>query len=93
MPAVSVSSRKRERDSPDVGLIVWPESAFNEIVLGRINLTGLVASSVRVPMVVGLLRQDGRTGAFYNSVAAVAEGGWIVGFYDKTILVAFGEYP
>jgi apolipoprotein N-acyltransferase len=80
------------RDRPDVGLIVWPESAFNEIVLGRINLTGLVASSVRVPMVVGLLRQDGRTGAFYNSVAAVAEGGWIVGFYDKTILVAFGEY-
>ena len=80
------------RARPDVGLIVWPESAYNDIVLGRTNLTGRVASSVKVPMVVGLIRQDGRTGAFYNSVAAVSEGGWIVGFYDKTILVAFGEY-
>ena len=77
---------------PDVGLIVWPESAFNRLIEGRPNLTGHVADEVRVPMIVGLVRTpQGRPGLF-NSVAALAPGGQIEGFYDKVELLAFGEY-
>ncbi len=77
---------------PDLGLIVWPESAFNRLINGRPNLTGQVADEVRVPMIVGLIRAaEGRPG-LWNSIASLAPGGEIAGFYDKVELLAFGEY-
>lgn len=80
----------------DIGLVVWPESAFNKIVRSKMNLTGFIADRVRIPMVVGLLREQvdaaGGESQYFNTMAAVAPGGRIVGFYDKVILVAFGEY-
>lgn len=77
---------------PDVGLIVWPESAFNRLVRDRPNLTGHVADEVRVPMIVGLVRAARERPGLWNSVAAIAPGGEIEGFYDKVELLAFGEY-
>ncbi|MDR0966465.1 MAG: apolipoprotein N-acyltransferase [Myxococcales bacterium] len=77
---------------PDLGLVVWPESAYNRVVMGRPNLAGHIARQVRVPMIVGLVRTERDRPGAWNSVAAVAPGGDIEAFYDKVELLAFGEY-
>ncbi|MGI5864526.1 MAG: apolipoprotein N-acyltransferase [Myxococcales bacterium] len=80
--------------SPDLGLVVWPESALNRTVIGTPNLTGQVASEVKVPMIVGALRGEPGDKAVrrWNSVFAVDKGGAITGHYDKIKLLMFGEY-
>ena len=80
------------RERPEVGLIVWPESAYNLLVRGRPNMTGRVADEVRVPMLVGMVRGERDRPGMWNSLAAIAPGGQIEGFYDKVELLAFGEY-
>ena len=85
------------RERPEVGLIVWPESAYNLLVRGRPNMTGRVADEVRVPMLVGMVRDEVDPGGrhrvgMWNSLASIAPGGQITGFYDKVELLAFGEY-
>jgi apolipoprotein N-acyltransferase len=79
---------------PGVGLVVWPESGFNRVVVGEANLSGQVASQVRVPMIVGALRGEaaGRDLRVWNSALAVASGGAVTGHYDKVQLLIFGEY-
>jgi apolipoprotein N-acyltransferase len=76
--------------TPGLGLVVWPESAFNRKVIGRPNLEGKIATEVKVPMIVGSLR--GEPGRTWNSALSVAAGGEIVGHYDKIKLLVFGEY-
>lgn len=83
---------------PDIGLVVWPESGLNRAVTPQVkNLTGWVAGEVKAPMIVGALRaappaNDGTRRRIWNSALAVAPGGAIAGIYDKTQLLAFGEY-
>jgi apolipoprotein N-acyltransferase len=82
---------------PSVGLVVWPESALNRPiqVSPAINLTGEVATTVKTPMIVGLVRVDGGDSErlkIWNSAVSVKPGGAIVEVYDKTMLLAFGEY-
>lgn len=79
---------------PGVGLVVWPESGFNRVVVGEANLGGQVASQVRVPMIVGALRgeEKGRDLKVWNSAFSVASGGAVTGHYDKVQLLVFGEY-
>lgn len=79
---------------PGIGLVVWPESGLNRAIPPEVtNLEGVVASRVRAPMIVGALRvrfEDRRK--IWNSAVAVSPGGSIEGVYDKTKLLAFGEY-
>jgi apolipoprotein N-acyltransferase len=81
---------------PGVGLVVWPESALNNLVMHGANLTGVVATEVRVPMLVGALRAEPSEGErkykVWNSILAVAPGGQVVTSYDKIKLLVFGEY-
>ncbi len=79
---------------PGVGLVVWPEGAFNTSVSGEPNLSGHVASQVRAPMIVGAERAErsGRDVKRWNTAFAVAAGGAITGHYDKVQLLVFGEY-
>lgn len=80
---------------PDIGLVVWPESGLNRAVPHDVdNLTGWVAREVRAPMIVGALRTDttGERRKVWNSAASILPGGTIDGWYDKTVLLAFGEY-
>ena len=83
-------------NDPAMGLVVWPESAFNRSVRLEpgLNLTGAVATTVKVPMVVGVVRVDRKGGEFqvWNSALALRPGGEVAGSFDKTMLLAFGEY-
>lgn len=82
--------------TPGLGLVVWPESALNRLVLPGRNLTGTVATEVKVPMLVGALRgkPDYAHNRYHvwNSVLAVKPGGEIAASYDKVQLLVFGEY-
>ena len=80
--------------TPGLGLVVWPESGFNQAVFAGANLTRHVATEVKVPMFVGAVRAehdpDG-TWRHWNSILAVAPGGQVVASYDKIKLLIFGE--
>jgi apolipoprotein N-acyltransferase len=82
--------------TPGMGLVVWPESAFNRAIPGvGTDLEWQLAGHVATPMVVGVLRWDRDAGGkrrVWNSAAAVAPGGEVTAFYDKIALLAFGEY-
>jgi apolipoprotein N-acyltransferase len=82
---------------PGLGLVVWPESAFNRIVVGEADLTGQIATEIKVPMVVGALRGERglpgeRNLRMWNSALAIGPGGKHLGHYDKIKLLLFGEY-
>jgi apolipoprotein N-acyltransferase len=80
--------------TPGLGLVVWPESGFNRLVVGHPNLEGQVATAVKVPMIVGVLRgeQAGQKLNVWNSAVAVEPGGAVGDHYDKVQLLIFGEY-
>lgn len=84
----------------------WPESAqytLEEVAdFGPQELRGFVAA-INTPILVGIDRQHGlaadglaaddpRAYKFYNSAVAVDRSGQLLGTYDKTHLVMFGEY-
>jgi apolipoprotein N-acyltransferase len=83
--------------TPGLGAIVWPEGAFDDLVGPNANLTGLVASEVKLPMIVGAVRIDTAPAArnaetrYWNSLLAVAPGGKVIAHYDKVKLLLFGE--
>lgn len=82
---------------PDLGLVVWPESGYNRPVRNpeSANLTGSVATEVKVPMILGALRAepgDGRRYKIWNTALALEPGGRVAAWYDKIVLLAFGEY-
>jgi apolipoprotein N-acyltransferase len=88
-----------ERHDPD--LVVWPESAVTFFLPeGITNLRQwgwarrLGLDDVEVPIVFGALRQHVEGGEEqHRNTAFVADGdGQILGIYDKTYLLAFGEY-
>lgn len=89
-----------ERDDPD--LVVWPESAVTYFLPGDLtNLRRwpwsrrLGLDEVDVPIVFGGLRQrtldDGRE-VDRNTAFLAGADGTILGTYDKTYLLAFGEF-
>lgn len=78
---------------PNLGLVVWPESALNRTVQLPANVTGAAATEVKTPMIVGALRKDSgpRGTRYWNSILDVAAGGQVIGAYDKVKLLLFGE--
>ena len=82
---------------PGIDLVVWPESGLNDLVGPNSNLTGVVASEVKVPMIVGALRTDTdpqvRTAnrRYWNSILSVQPGGEVTASYDKVKLMLLGE--
>jgi apolipoprotein N-acyltransferase len=91
--------RLEHEQHPD--LVVWSEAAIPssipddqiEQVLSRYVLFG-----VKTPTIVGMVIQRGgvphtrERGQHFNSAALVEPGGKVTGVYDKTYLLAFGEY-
>lgn len=92
---VELSKRKSEYD---LDLIVWPESAFPFGFTG-VNHEIFQALSDVVPkngfLITGTDRftkdQNNKLQVF-NSMVVIDNEGVIMGFYDKSILVPFGEY-
>ena len=76
-------------------IIVWPESVLGVTLSSREGVVppGLLGD-LRTPLLFGAIlqtvEQDERR--MYNSAVLVAGTGRILGTYDKTVLVPFGEY-
>ena len=83
-----------EIERQGVDLIVWPESGFNfAIPSDTNNVKNSVLGKLATPVIFGGLRvREGETRHLYNTAFAADGDGNILGTYDKTYLLAFGEY-
>lgn len=77
-------------------LVVWPEGALSRIVQeGRTNVVDEVLGGLRQPLLFGATRVqlDERGDRIpYNSAFISDASGEVSGSYDKTVLLAMGEY-
>ncbi len=76
-------------------LVVWPESAFTYFLPeGETNVRRWVTGPVTTPLLFGGLarRRVGGEERHYNTAFLVDGEGNVRGTYDKTYLLAFGEY-
>ena len=81
------------RDHDDLDLIVWPESGFPFALPDRVtNLRGAVTGpNATTPVLFGGGRVDDH-GRYYNTAFLADRDGQVLARYDKTYLLAFGEY-
>ncbi len=86
---LDASLRLEAEDHPD--LIVWPESAVASFVpAGVTDLGPYITGALRTPVLFGgLSRRDEHN---YNTAFLLDDHGRVLGTYDKTHLLAFGEY-
>lgn len=76
-------------------LIVWPESGYNRgIPTGMTNVGSPVLGPLRTPLLFGGIRVQGSGSEreIYNTAFLTDGDGNVLGTYDKTYLLAFGEY-
>ncbi len=76
-------------------LIVWPESGYSRPIRTSMkNLKETVLGPIRTPLLFGGLRVDysGKSRQIYNTAFLTNSDGSVLGTYDKTFLLAFGEY-
>ena len=79
----------------EADLIVWPESGyFYSIRKGTKNLKRQVMGDLQKPLLFGGLTVDTTSDErkFFNSAYLLNDKGNVQGTYDKTYLLAFGEY-
>lgn len=80
---------------PEIELVVWPESAYNEwIPRSTKNLAERVTRGVPRPVIFGALthgRMDSYDRETYNSAVLTSASGDVLGIYDKSELLSFGE--
>lgn len=80
--------------------IIWPETAIPYALKEGAPLARMIGEKVPVEkiLIAGALRMEGEPGAgaqgweIWNSIMAINHDGVIVGIYDKTKLVPFGEF-
>lgn len=79
-----------------IDLLVWPESAFGWFLPEHVkNVSDIVfQGAIDTPTLFGGLSQRERGGELrpFNTAFMTDADGTIVGTYDKTYLLAFGEY-
>ena len=79
-------------------LVIWPEGSYpgpypRERQVDYPGSDPRTASAgLTVPLIFGSLTERTRDHALYNSALVFAPGGHLIGRYDKTVLVPFGEY-
>ena len=82
----------------DVTHLVWPESAFPFLLHRDARALAQIAALLPagVTLVTGAARMEeplfDAAPRFYNSIQTIGSDGTILGTYDKTHLVPFGEY-
>lgn len=87
-------SLELEREGP-FDLLVWPESAYHYAIPESIDNVGLrVRGPIRSPLLFGGIatRGEGEDFRYYNTAYLTDANGEILGTYDKTFLLMFGEY-
>ena len=87
----------RELEAQGADLIVWPESGyFFPLRRGRPNLKARVSQDLATPLIFGGVSfdrdKDGKNQKIWNTAYLIDEKGEVLGTYDKTYLLAFGEY-
>ncbi len=72
-------------------LIVWPESGYAYGLPSEVtNVKRPVMGALDIPLLFGGIRRDGED--IYNTAFLADRDGTLLGSYDKTYLLAFGEY-
>jgi len=91
-PDSQPTAQSCSQNVPPPGIVIWPEaqSPLRSDDPRLIALLHTLATTVRAPIVAGMLGED--QGGIYNSAVFVAPNGAILGRYDKIHLVPFGEY-
>ena len=86
----------REAAAQNPELVIWPETSVPGFLESEPELMDRVtklAKEIKTPILVGAPREDlEKKDAYYNSAILINEEGGIIGRYDKTHLVPFGEY-
>jgi apolipoprotein N-acyltransferase len=83
---------------PSVDFVLWPETAFPDNLDQPFMFRPLqkqLLSFIRkmeVPFLVGAYSEDIRSKLYYNGVFQYNAEGRMLGYYRKSILLAFGEY-
>ena len=88
-------SQSLQARHPELGLLVWPESAYTRFVPeGLHNVGTTILPGVHTPTIFGGLarRQVDGEERHYNTAYITDARAEIAGTYDKTYLLAFGEY-
>jgi apolipoprotein N-acyltransferase len=82
-------------EHPDIDLVVWPESAYNEwISRTEKSVRRRVTSGIDKPVIFGALTytpNGNAIGDAYNTAVLTSSTGDIRGMFDKMELLAFGE--
>lgn len=89
-----VEQSQRLEAAHDMDLLVWPESAYTFFLPDGMRDLRRVLGPIRTPLLFGgLRRREGpdRTYA-YNTAYLTSGEGEVLGLYDKTYLLMFGEY-
>lgn len=90
-------SRELVAAHPDVDLIVWPESAYNQLLRrNQPSIAANVTQDIGRPLLFGALTfgYDDGTRQIFNSLLLTSEHGEVLSVYDKIELLVFGEtYP
>ncbi len=97
---LSATNPAGETDSAGITHIVWPEAALPFLVLDHPAARAAIGRSLPrgALLIAGALRAEPapagspRPRRIFNSLLVLGEGGSLVGLYDKTHLVPFGEY-
>jgi len=91
-------SRQVVAARPDVDLIVWPESAYNQLLRrGQPNVAAEVTHGIDRPLLFGALTYgytESGERQIFNSLLLASARGEVLSVYDKIELLVFGEtYP
>jgi apolipoprotein N-acyltransferase len=77
--------------APD--LVVWPEGVCSLNVSSREgSLPPAILGDLKTPMLLGACLRTGESNEISNTAFLTDAAGRILGSYDKTVLVPFGEY-
>ncbi len=88
-------SARLEREHPEMDLLVWPESAYTYFLQDGVeNVRSRVLGPLQTPLLFGgLRRREGPDRSYaYNTAYLIDGEGDVLGTYDKTYLLMFGEY-
>lgn len=83
-----------EQEDPNLQLVVWPESAVTYWLDGVHSLRRTMLRDVHTPVIFGGIRHEeiGGRELDRNTAFLADANGTLVDTYDKTYLLAFGEY-
>jgi apolipoprotein N-acyltransferase len=92
-------TREGLAERPDARFVVWPETAYPELIEDPLLLTGYSATlrqlvaNFRAKLITGGYSRLEDENKVTNSFFVLSEKGeWLVPPYHKTLLLAFGEY-